>query len=292
MKKNNAKRPCLADKAASIASQGRSVMAHKLEYATETPTTIPANGRAQLLCPQDSLAIIETATSRFIVPLGYAAWISPGSEHEVSVAGGKRVITASIEPTSSLRVPDADCVIGLTPLMQALAGEIASQPRTGKLDRHDSLLMHLFIDELAAPSVQRFELLHPTDPRLSFVCKALLADPANADTAMVWAQRIGVTAKTLTRLFRRETGLTFVRWRQLARLFQAIACLGHGATVSAASQAAGYANPSNFAALFRRDFNIKPTEAVRLWLPDLRRAQRGALAMPPQSRRASLKSGS
>ena len=43
-----------------------------------------------------------------------------------------------------------------------------------------------------------------------------------------WADSSGLSRRTLTRLFRRETGQSFSAWRQRVRLLEALARLGAG----------------------------------------------------------------
>jgi transcriptional regulator GlxA family with amidase domain len=54
------------------------------------------------------------------------------------------------------------------------------------------------------------------------------------------AASVGVSERTVTRLFGRATGLTPLRYQQLLRLERAEHLIGHGATVSAAARAVGF----------------------------------------------------
>jgi transcriptional regulator GlxA family with amidase domain len=54
------------------------------------------------------------------------------------------------------------------------------------------------------------------------------------------ADGIGVSERTLTRVFARATGLTPLRYQQLLRLERAEHLIGHGATVDAAARAVGF----------------------------------------------------
>src|SRR5256885_11017982 len=82
--------------------------------------------------------------------------------------------------------------------------------------------MHLLVDELRAAEVLPLHLPLSTDARLRQVCEALMREPADTATAEHWAQRLGVSAKTLQRLFVKETGMPFAQWREQARLMFAL----------------------------------------------------------------------
>ncbi len=55
-----------------------------------------------------------------------------------------------------------------------------------------------------------------------------------------WGERLGVSEKTLSRLFLRETGLSFRVWRQRQRLLDALTPLEQGERVTDVALACGY----------------------------------------------------
>jgi AraC-like DNA-binding protein len=78
-----------------------------------------------------------------------------------------------------------------------------------------------------------------------------------------WADRSGLSRRTLTRLFRRETGQSFSAWRQRVRLLEALARLGAGESVTSVALDVGYDSPSAFTAMFRRELGAAPRRYLR-----------------------------
>jgi AraC-like DNA-binding protein len=74
---------------------------------------------------------------------------------------------------------------------------------------------------------------------------------------------LAVDAKTIQRLFARETGITFGQWRQQARLLHGLERLASGEKVVDTALALGYESPSAFAAMFKRQFGQTPSEFFR-----------------------------
>jgi len=66
------------------------------------------------------------------------------------------------------------------------------------------------------------------DVRLRRVIEALLADPSDPRTLDAFAEMAGASARTLARLFRRETGMSFQAWRRQLRLTEGLAALSEG----------------------------------------------------------------
>lgn len=72
------------------------------------------------------------------------------------------------------------------------------------------------------------------------------------------AQRLNLHAKTLTRLFVRETGLSYQQWCQQWRLMRAIELLATLPSVSAVAQRLGFSSDSAFIAFFRQFTGTTP----------------------------------
>jgi AraC-like DNA-binding protein len=73
-----------------------------------------------------------------------------------------------------------------------------------------------------------------------------------------WADVANASSRTLARLFRAETGLSFRQWRQQARLTEALSALTTGASPAQAAAIAGFDSQPAFGAAFRELFGITP----------------------------------
>lgn len=98
----------------------------------------------------------------------------------------------------------------------------------------------------------------PVDARVRVVADALLANPADTRSLAAHARAIGVSRRTLTRLFAHDTGMSFDRWRTQLRLRAALPLLAEGQPVSRVAHTVGYATPSAFLAAFRRTVGTSP----------------------------------
>ena len=94
------------------------------------------------------------------------------------------------------------------------------------------------------------------------------SDPRARDAAMDYLRRIGTSSEPTTfdvpadvhRAFRDETGMTFARWRYLARMRIARDLLIGGAKPSAVARRVGYAHLPTFSAAFSRFHGVSPRE--------------------------------
>ena len=104
---------------------------------------------------------------------------------------------------------------------------------------------------LAVPAVR--------DPRLKRVADALAANPADPRELDRHAHGAGASVRTLARLFRHETGMSFQQWRRQLRMTEAMARLSLGEPPARVAAAVGYASVPAFGAAFRETFGVTPS---------------------------------
>ncbi|WP_251863537.1 helix-turn-helix domain-containing protein [Achromobacter sp. Marseille-Q4962] len=88
-------------------------------------------------------------------------------------------------------------------------------------------------------------------------------NPENNDTIDQWSEHVGASTRTLTRLFREETGLSFGQWRQQLRLVETIARLAQGVSVSTVASELGYRSASAFISMFRETLGDTPQRYLK-----------------------------
>jgi transcriptional regulator GlxA family with amidase domain len=121
-------------------------------------------------------------------------------------------------------------------------------------------LLHRALDAAPPPALS---LPEPRDPRAVRVAALLHASPGTPRSLPALARSSGASARTIERLFKAETGMTFGRWRQQLRLVHALRLLAGGAPVTSVALDVGYDSPSAFVSVFRRTFGTTPARYFR-----------------------------
>jgi AraC-like DNA-binding protein len=83
-------------------------------------------------------------------------------------------------------------------------------------------------------------------------------DPADRRTLAEWARVVATSERTLARLIRQETGLTFGRWRQQLHLIVALHHLSAGQSVQRVAEALGYDSVTAFISMFKKSLGKPP----------------------------------
>ena len=116
----------------------------------------------------------------------------------------------------------------------------------------------VLIDVVEPVPVATIELRIPSDPRALQVADALRASPGDTRSLAEWGHHVGASERTLARVFLADTGISFGRWRTMARLQAALVPLAAGEPVGNVAYAVGYETPSAFVAAFRHHTGQTP----------------------------------
>jgi AraC-like DNA-binding protein len=218
-----------------------------------------AHPRSQLIHASSGVMRVRTPQGAWIVPPHRAVWVPADIVHDVRMAGAVAMRTLYIEPGAVAALPRECCVVAVSPLLRELILRASAAPLLYDEAGPDGRVMALILDELRVLPVLPLNLPMPQDARLAKISRAILDDPANALTLHAWGRRVGASSRTLARLFLRETGMTFGRWRQQARLMEALSRLAQGQSVTTIALDLGYDSPSAFTFMFRRALGRTPS---------------------------------
>lgn len=206
---------------------------------------------------------VHTDRARFVAPPQRAVWIPAGVMHRVLRTDGATIRSLYIGPQVP-DWPDDRCrAIAVAPLLRELIRAFAERPVEYAPDSADGRLAQVLLDELAAAADARMALPLPVDSGLRRQCARIAARPEAACSIEDVAARLGAATRTVSRRFLRETGMTFRRWRQQARLLDALPALERGDAVTAVALDSGYQSVSAFIAAFRRQFDVPPGQFRR-----------------------------
>jgi len=241
----------------------RPMAAMEIDYPNGTSTGLHAHPRGQLLYAIAGVMIVRSTFGTWVVPPNRAVWLVADLDHDVRMVGDVKIRTLFIDDRHVPGLPEESCVLAVSPLLRELIVAAMSVPEDYAPDSRDARLMRLLLDELRQEPVLPLHLPMPRDLRVRLLCTELVAHPDAAATAQDWADKFGVTAKTIHRLFVQQTGLTFGQWRQQARLLHALERLARGDRIIDVALESGYASQSAFTAMFRKHFGLPPSVFYR-----------------------------
>ena len=208
-----------------------------------------AHPEALLLWSNTATLAVTAAARDWLVPPGYGLWIPGGTEHAVAALrfGEGSVITFAPNDCPITWAEPTGVPVG--PLARELIAHL------GHAGPGDSSRVHaeaLLFDLLVPLPTHDIHVSVPADPRVRAVAERLIADPADQRELTDWADEVHVAVRTLSRLFRTETGRSFADWRAQVRMRAAVQLLAGGESVNVTARAVGYNRTSAFIHAFRR----------------------------------------
>ena len=224
--------------------------------------------RAQLVYASRGVMTVITDGGMWVVPPQRAVWVPAGMDHEVLSKGPLSMRNVYIHPDA---VDNADkggalprecCVVSVSPLLREMILHAARltllYDEEGPDGRMMAVMLDIVFDQVRALPVQPLHLPLSTHPRLKPVMDALTHGPADPRPLDQWARVAATSARTLARLFVRETGMTFGHWRQQVRLMEALRRLAEDQPVTTVALDLGYGSQSAFIAMFKRVLGRTP----------------------------------
>ena len=207
--------------------------------------------------------IANTAAGTWLVPRGHALWMPAGLEHDVSMHGEVSMRTAYVRAAEAARLSFECRVLKVDALREgaltALADEVRGATRTERANH----LIWLVLDQINRAPSAAFVLPLPKDARLSRLARALIARPGSSKTIDQWCDLVGVSRRTMTRLFRSQTGVSFGDWRRRLRLLSAAARVSGGEALPKVVAGLGYSNAAAFRTMARRHFGDDVLRLIR-----------------------------
>jgi AraC-like DNA-binding protein/quercetin dioxygenase-like cupin family protein len=221
---------------------------------------------AQLVYAARGTMQVTTPKGRWLVPPDRAVWVPARLEHAIDVLADIEMRTLYFDLQRLKREKRSasltqEFVVRVSPLLHQAILALFDQRNTPE---RTALLVKLAMLELHRAEDSATFIPLPHEPRCRRAADIVLRAPAASHEIESLAQKVGTSARTLSRLFASETQLSFKSWCQRARIAAAIERLSMGNNVSVKKLAAelGYASVPAFSHAFRQVTGKTPTEFV------------------------------
>jgi AraC-like DNA-binding protein len=212
----------------------------------------------QLVYPSSGVLAISAAAGTWVVPPQRAVWIPAGEPHAHRAHGPVQMRTLAFSPAAEPPLPAGPAVLEVSPLLREVIVTLTSGDGPPYSDRQRATMEQVALDQVRRSGQLPARLPALADDRLRAIAALMQQDPASERTLAELGTMVGASERTLSRLFRQETGMSFPQWRTQFRLQYALVLLAHGTPVTTTALACGWSNPSAFIETFRRYFGATP----------------------------------
>ena len=217
--------------------------------------------KTQLWCASRGVVLVSTAGGRWMIPPGHGLLIPAGLEHFSEMISEVHMHSVYVDP--SILGSRGPRVLEITRLAGSLMEELVLSDEKPISAWRKQLITELLLDEIGHLPERPLGLPFPGDARLARLCRDFLKTPAANAGIDDWARELAMSRRSFTRLFRAETGVNFVTWRQQACIFASLPRLVDGEPVTNVALDAGYENIAAFTTMFRRMLGSSPSTYLK-----------------------------
>jgi AraC-like DNA-binding protein len=225
-------------------------------------SSVQTHSRGHLVYAARGVLSVHTERGTSIVPANRVAWTPAGFTHYHRAHSHTEMRILFLPASVARLVPGHPAVFTASGLAREVLLILTTPRNYEPAARYDSAargrLRRVLVDELREADEQPLQLPEPRDDRLRAVARMLYEDPRDNTSLAELGRVAGASARTLSRLFRTELGMTFYEWRTQLRIYHALILLADGRDATYVAHACGWANPSSFIAAFTSVIGTTP----------------------------------
>jgi len=240
----------------------RPVLTHGRDMQQKASITPHSHPRGQLLWAEKGILRVTGEHAVWVVPSTHAMWIPSGIYHQVSSETATQIRNIYIDPSYSVREAEQNIVmLTMSPLMQEVILRLTEYDSISPDERTKRLGL-VAIDELNILESFNMCMHSGYDPRLQRLISHMVQHPNQTLSLPMLSHLAGASVRTIERLFKSETGMTFRQWRSRFRLMNSLNQLTQGEGSTFVAHTLGYKSVSSFIVAFKTQFGCTPQQYV------------------------------
>ncbi|MCG7491862.1 AraC family transcriptional regulator [Vibrio sp. Of14-4] len=236
-----------------------SVKSRSIQHNSDSQTHWHQHDMAQLYWLTQGTATIETLDQQWTMTPASVGWIPAHLEHKSSVVSEIEAFIIYLPVTHVSSLNSQAKVIASNSLISALIERIKNF-NFKDLTEPQQRLVDVLVDEIASSQSNDLFLPLPKKDNIRRLAHWLMSHPDDTRSQNELAAEFATSPRTLSRVFKSETGINFSTWRQQARLITSLTLLSQGMSVTSTALSCGYANTSSYITAFKARFGITPSQ--------------------------------
>lgn len=214
--------------------------------------------KAQLIYTVRGMIRCEVENGLWLVPPQCALWMPSNVSHNARATSQSECYCLFVEQDAIPGLPQNCCTLTVSPLLRELLLQASQFDILYPEEGPEGRIAQVLLDQLAAAPLENLHLPVSNDARIRQLTEQLLANPADKSTLGQWAQRIGMSERSLSRTLQQQMGMSFGHWRRQLHVMLALQRLTQGESVQTVALDLGYESASGFVTMFRKAVGKPP----------------------------------
>ncbi|MCE0494881.1 helix-turn-helix transcriptional regulator [Vibrio salinus] len=213
----------------------------------------------QIVFPLTGLLQSNMGHKRAIVPHNALLFIPANTVHKSVAVTDTQFFAIYLNPNALIHYGDTPKSCLVTAFLKELLLLLFDKRTAHQSEASIAHLLAVLNDQIETAEHYEIPLLIPEDRRLMAIFNQLRQQPDLKFTLKDWAEKVGASERTLSRLCAKEFNLSFSLWRQNIRLVLSLQLLDTGMAIQEIAVELGYASDSAYIHAFKGMFDQTPS---------------------------------
>ncbi|WP_185226056.1 AraC family transcriptional regulator [Chryseobacterium indologenes] len=216
--------------------------------------------KTQLLYAPSGCMTVTTSDRQFVLPPFRMLWIPAHEVHRVNFRNmvAYRSIYFDREYAAGC-INSSLKVLHVNPLLKEIIERMCFWEWSVPDDYQENIIK-VFWNEMNGAPEEKLVLKMPQDTRLKKISEEWTKRLSMPPMLKNLAENTGAVEKTITRIFKKETGLSYQEWRQQWRLQRSIELLVEGNSIGEVSHILEFSSDSAFIDFFKKQTGSTPLQ--------------------------------
>ncbi len=216
--------------------------------------------KAQLLYAPSGCMTVTTSDRQLVLPPFRMLWIPANEVHRVNFRNIVAYRSVYFDESYSGKYMKSGLkVLHVNTLLKEIIERICFWKWSG-LNTDQVNLLKVFWDEMKSAPEEKLELTMPQDRRFKKITEDWTQRYSMPPMLKDLAEKTGTVEKTISRIFKKETGLSYQEWRQQWRLQRSIELLVEGNSIGEVSYILDFSSDSAFIEFFKKHTGSTPLQ--------------------------------
>lgn len=219
--------------------------------------------QAQCIYVHSGVLAIVGENGRYFIPPQQAIIIPAEYPHEIIAKSAVELTILYFSIEQKISEADKPNILETSSFIRALFDESTQIKGTYLWKSSEGRLLRLIRDKLIDAASLDIFLPYPSDERLTNITERILKHPSLKSDLVSWGKFVSASPRTLSRVFKKETGITYSEWRQRLNIQIAIKHLSLGDNISEIASLLGYESSSAFIYMFKKQMGVSPNQFLK-----------------------------
>ncbi len=235
------------------------VLISQSDLAVNTRVETQISNYSTFIYANEGVVAVITEQGRYLLPPKQAIWVAGKTPFQIIATTQAQLSYFSIKSTKENIPVETTKLLRVTEFLNNVILEAISLHQHADKPQSYLLILQIILERIV--EAENIGLLLPAvkDQRLIAITSRQQKFPALKTDLVGWGKFVHASPRTLSRVFKKETGLTYSEWKQMLAIHIAIIELYLGESIAMIAKNLGYESSSAFIFMFKKQMKVTPS---------------------------------